>query len=121
MLLRSNNQGIDYERAEAKKTLRKIDFRIVPILFFTYLLQYLDKNGINYASAFGFIEGTKLGTNGYQWLGSIFYLGYLVGQVPAGYLLQRLPMAKFLGCCTLGELTPDAHCPSHVLLEQDGA
>ena len=66
-----NNQGLGFEPAEAKKTLRKIDFRIVPILFFTYLLQYLDKNGINYASAFGFIEGTNLGTNGYQWLGEM--------------------------------------------------
>lgn len=64
-----NNQGLGFEPAEAKQTLRKIDLRIVPILFFTYLLQYLDKNGINYASAFGFIEGTKLGKNGYQWLG----------------------------------------------------
>jgi hypothetical protein len=64
-----NNQGIGYEAAEAKKTLRKIDRRIIPILFFIYLLQYLDKNGINYASAFGFIEATKLGKNGYQWLG----------------------------------------------------
>jgi hypothetical protein len=64
-----NNQGVGYEAAEAKKTLRKIDYRIIPILFFTYLLQYLDKNGINYASAFGFIEGTNLGKNGYQWLG----------------------------------------------------
>lgn len=30
---------------EAKKVLRKIDLRVVPILFGTYLLQYLDKNG----------------------------------------------------------------------------
>jgi MFS family permease len=28
--------------------------------------------------------------------GSIFYFGYLAGQYPAGYLLQRLPIAKFL-------------------------
>jgi len=34
--------------------------------------------------------------------GSIFYFGYLVGQPPAGYFLQRLPIAKFLGFCTLG-------------------
>jgi hypothetical protein len=63
------NRGIEIDPAEAKKTLRKIDVRIVPILFFIYLLQYLDKNGINYASAFGFIEATKLGKNGYSWLG----------------------------------------------------
>jgi hypothetical protein len=66
-----NNQGLAVDPAEAKKTLRKIDLRVVPILFFTYLLQYLDKNGINYASAFGFIEGTNLGKNGYQWLGEL--------------------------------------------------
>ena len=63
------NQGVELDPAEAKATLRKIDTRIVPILFFTYLLQYLDKNGINYASAFGFIEATNLGKNGYSWLG----------------------------------------------------
>jgi hypothetical protein len=67
-----NNRGIEIDPAEAKKTLRKIDKRIVPILFFIYLLQYLDKNGINYASAYGFIEGTHLGKNGYSWLGSSY-------------------------------------------------
>jgi hypothetical protein len=66
----NNNRGIEHDPAEVKKTLRKIDTRIVPVLFFIYLLQYLDKNGINYASAFGFIEGTNLGKNGYSWLGT---------------------------------------------------
>lgn len=64
-----STRGAAVNPLEAKKTLRKIDRHIVPILFFTYLLQYLDKNGINYASAFGFIEGTGLGKNGYSWLG----------------------------------------------------
>lgn len=45
---------------EAKRVLRKIDRRVVPILFLIYLLQYLDKNGINYASAFGLEDGTHL-------------------------------------------------------------
>lgn len=66
-----NNRGIEIDPGLAKKTLRKIDKRIVPILFFIYLLQYLDKNGINYASAYGFIEGTHLGKNGYSWLGEL--------------------------------------------------
>jgi hypothetical protein len=64
------NRGVEIDPSELKKTLRKIDRRIVPILFFIYLLQYLDKNGINYASAFGFIEATHLGKNGYSWLGT---------------------------------------------------
>jgi len=35
----------EIDSTEAKRVLRKIDMRIVPILFGTYLLQYLDKNG----------------------------------------------------------------------------
>lgn len=114
------NQGLEVEVGEAKKVLRKIDLCVVPILFFIYLLQYLDKNGINYASAFGLEEGTNLSGQDYSWLGklkivicgaklitegSIFYFGYLLGQYPSGYLLQRLPIAKFLGVATLGELS----------------
>lgn len=63
------SQGIEITEEEAKKTLRKIDTRIVPILFFIYMLQYLDKNGINYASAFGLQKGTNLKGQDYSWLG----------------------------------------------------
>jgi sugar phosphate permease len=94
--------GLSIDETEAKAVLRKIDIRILPILFVTYLLQYLDKNGINYASVYGLQTGTKLKGQDFSWLGSIFYFGYLAGQFPAGYLMQRLPIAKFLGVVTLG-------------------
>ncbi len=36
----------------------------------TYLLQYLDKNSINFANTFGLQEGTGLHGQDYSWLGS---------------------------------------------------
>lgn len=54
---------------EARRVLRKIDKRILPILFFTYMLQYLDKNTINFASVYGLQKGTGLVGNDYSWLG----------------------------------------------------
>lgn len=54
---------------EAKKVLRKIDSRVVPILFFTYMLQYLDKNSLNFASVYGLKQGTNLHGQDYSWLG----------------------------------------------------
>jgi hypothetical protein len=36
------------DAAEAKTVLRKVDWRVMPVLFTLYLLQYLDKNGLNY-------------------------------------------------------------------------
>lgn len=86
---------------EAKKVLRKIDLRLVPALWLLYLLQYLDKNGINYASVYGLQEGTNLHGNDYSWLSSIFYFGYLAGQFPGAILMQRLPTGKFLSCTVL--------------------
>jgi hypothetical protein len=37
-------EDLHVEPAEAKRVLRKIDLRVVPVLFFTYMLQYLDKS-----------------------------------------------------------------------------
>lgn len=40
---------------------------------------------------------TDIGLTGdnYQWLGSMFYIGYLVWEYPTNRLLQRLPLAKW--------------------------
>lgn len=87
---------------EARRVLQKVDLHILPILMMTYMLQYLDKSSINFASVYGLAKGTKLHGQEYAWLSSIFYLGYLFAQYPAGYLLQRLPTGKFIGGTTLG-------------------
>ena len=64
-----NHHELETDPAETKKVLRKIDKRVVPVLFFIYMLQYLDKNGINYASAWGLQKGTNLVGDDYAWLG----------------------------------------------------
>ncbi|KAI0010216.1 MFS general substrate transporter [Xylariaceae sp. FL0662B] len=92
---------------EARQVRRKIDWHILPLLMGTYMLQYLDKSSINFASVFGLREGTNLHGQEYAWLSSIFYFGYLIAQWPAGYLLQRLPAGKFIGITAIvwGTLT----------------
>ena len=54
------NQGVEINPEEAKKLLWKINMRIAPVLFITYLVQYLDKNGINFTSIYGLQKGTNL-------------------------------------------------------------
>lgn len=87
----------DIDPTQARHVLRKIDLHILPLLMGTYMLQYLDKSSINFASVYGLEEGTNLHGQDYSWLSSIFYFGYLLAQYPAGYLLQRLPIGKFVG------------------------
>ncbi|KAI1105640.1 MFS general substrate transporter [Jackrogersella minutella] len=92
---RQDATGLDPQ--EAQQVLRRIDWHILPLLMGTYMLQYLDKSTVNFASVFGLREGTNLRGQDYSWAQSIFYFGYLVAQWPAGYILQRLPVGKFIG------------------------
>ncbi|KAH9883992.1 allantoate permease [Xylariomycetidae sp. FL2044] len=94
-------QGLEVTEQEAKRVLRKIDMRVVPILFMTYMLQYLDKNSINFANTYGLQEGTNLTGQDYSWLGSIFYFGYMISQLPSAYFLQRLPIGQFVSYTTI--------------------
>ncbi|CAN8104760.1 unnamed protein product [Discula destructiva] len=96
-----DSAAVDYDEAEAKRVLRKIDLRVMPVLFVTYFLQYLDKNSLNFAATFGLKTGTHLVGQDYSWLGSIFYLGYLIAQFPASYALQRLPIGRVVSFVTI--------------------
>jgi ACS family allantoate permease-like MFS transporter len=85
--------------AESRKLLRKIDWILIPLLGGTVILAAVDKVIISNAAIYGMTADTHLVGQQYSWVGSIFYFGYLVAEFPAAYLVQRLPVAKFLACC----------------------
>ncbi|KAI9725141.1 MAG: hypothetical protein M1828_003483 [Chrysothrix sp. TS-e1954] len=93
----AENEGLSLEIDEAtnKRLLRKIDMTIMPILCIVYGLNYLDKTTISYASVMGIKKDIGLVGDDYQWLGSLFYFGYLGWEYPTNWLLQRLPIGKY--------------------------
>lgn len=79
-----------------------------------YNLQYLDKTLsklpfsystnsrthseiVNYANVMGLQEDTSITGNQFSLLATLFYITYLAFEFPTGYLMQRLPTAKYLG------------------------
>ena len=64
-------------------------------MMITYGLQYLDKVAISYAAVYDMRTDLNLVGQDYSWANSMFYFGYLAGQLPANYLLQRFPTGKF--------------------------
>ncbi|KAG5420573.1 hypothetical protein I9W82_002454 [Candida metapsilosis] len=80
-----------------KRVLRKIDWRLIPLLCITYTLQFLDKLSLNYASAYSFKEDLNLVGQRYSWVAAIFNFGYLFWSIPGNYIIQRLPVAKYTG------------------------
>ncbi|KAI9276861.1 major facilitator superfamily domain-containing protein [Phascolomyces articulosus] len=49
----------------------------------------------------GFYQDTNITSGDFSWLGAIFYLGYLLFQIPNQYLLQRFSISKYLGTCVI--------------------
>lgn len=82
---------------EERKLLRKIDLCLLPLLTISYMLQFLDKQTLNFASVMGLIKDLHLHGTQYSWSSSIFYIGYLAFSYPASYLMVRLPIGKYLG------------------------
>ncbi|PTB69009.1 MFS general substrate transporter [Trichoderma citrinoviride] len=96
--------------AELKRIYRKIDMRLVPLMFFCYFLQFLDKVIVNYANIMGIAKNLHFVGNDFSWMATAFFIGYAVAEFPQGYLIQKFPVSKVLGfnvllwgivvCCT---------------------
>ncbi|KAI3331192.1 putative MFS allantoate transporter [Ustulina deusta] len=82
---------------EERKLVRKIDFMILPYLAVCYAFFYIDKTTLSYAAIFGIRGDLDLQGSDYSWLSSVFYFGFLFWAFPTNFLMQRLPIGKYLG------------------------
>ncbi|KAL2863721.1 putative MFS allantoate transporter [Aspergillus lucknowensis] len=87
-------EELEIEGAEVRKIL---DRRLMPIIYLTYCVQFLDKLSLNYASAYTLIPDLGLEGQRYSWVAAIFNFGYLAFAIPSNLLIQRLPLAKYMG------------------------
>ncbi|KAG8532450.1 uncharacterized protein KY384_002327 [Bacidia gigantensis] len=90
-----DGEVLHIDEATNKRLLRRIDLHIMPLMCIVYGLNYLDKTTLSYANVMGLKKDLKLKGDDYQWLGSMFYFGYLAWEYPTNRLLQRLPLAKY--------------------------
>ncbi|KAB8214636.1 major facilitator superfamily domain-containing protein [Aspergillus novoparasiticus] len=86
---------------EAKRVLRKIDLRIMPLVIIIYTIMLMDKNALSFAAIMGIRDDANLTGSQYSWLGSLVYFGYLFGEIPAAFLMQRLPLRQYFGCMSM--------------------
>jgi len=79
----------------AAQTRRRITWRLMPFLFLLYLFSYLDRVNVSYASL---VMTRRLGfSNAVFGFGSgIFFLGYLVLEIPGAILAERWSARKWI-------------------------
>ncbi|CAI7630865.1 unnamed protein product [Penicillium pancosmium] len=81
---------------EDKRILRKLDMCLLPVMALSYLFQYLDKSALASTAIMGLRDDLSLTGEEYSWSSGIYYFGYLVASYPAGVLMVRWRVGKFI-------------------------
>ncbi|CRG92605.1 putative transporter C417,10 [Talaromyces islandicus] len=88
---------IEVDPETSKRLLRKIDRRVLTFMIITYFLQAIDKGTLAFTSIMGLQKDTGLVGQQYSWLTTCIYIAVLVVEYPTNWIIQRVPIAKYLG------------------------
>jgi len=93
----ASDVGINIPHEENSRLKRRIDKRVLSIMVFTYFLQALDKGTMSFASIMELPKDTHLKGQEFSWLTTCIYIAVLIVEYPTNWLIQRIPIAKYLG------------------------
>ncbi|KAK8911205.1 hypothetical protein ACHAQE_000379 [Botrytis cinerea] len=82
---------------ENKRLKKLIDRRVLIIMILTYFIQALDKGTLAFTSIMGIRKDANISDAQYPWLTTCIYIGILVVEYPTNWVIQRVPIAKYLG------------------------
>ncbi|OJJ47544.1 hypothetical protein ASPZODRAFT_141133 [Penicilliopsis zonata CBS 506.65] len=110
---------------EEGRVVRKVHLWILTLVLLINLMLFLskgigytdqnamqiDKATLSYASILDLFEDTHIGNTDYDNLNTIFYVGYIVAQLPGHWLIQHLPLRQFMaGSIFLWAVIVLLHC-----------
>ncbi|KAF3401882.1 hypothetical protein F1880_009907 [Penicillium rolfsii] len=92
------NSGVHVSEEDNKRLKKMIDRRVLVIMILTYFLQALDKGTMSFSSIMGIKTDAHLEDGQkYSWLTTCIYIAVLIVEYPTNWIIQRVPIAKFLG------------------------
>ena len=80
--------------------LRKISFRLLPFLFLLYVVNYLDRVNVSFA-ALQMQSALDFSDSVFGFGAGIFFVGYLLFQVPSNLALERVGARRWLAVLTI--------------------
>ncbi|KAG0310547.1 hypothetical protein BGZ99_000307 [Dissophora globulifera] len=78
------------------KLRRKVDLRLIPLISVLYLCSFLDRVNIGNAKVAGLATNIGLGASEYNWALSIFFIGYILFEIPSNVMLKMVGPRKWI-------------------------
>ncbi|TPX09500.1 uncharacterized protein E0L32_009243 [Thyridium curvatum] len=79
----------NFSEQARKKVVRKVDWRLIPMLLFLFLISYLDKTNIGNAKIEGLLPSLHMTGNQYNIALSIFFIPYILAEIPSNLILNK--------------------------------
>ncbi|KAF4846488.1 Major facilitator-type transporter hxnP [Colletotrichum siamense] len=90
------------EIAEVEKKLkRKLDFRLLTVVWIIFILNYLDRKNIAAAKVAGIKDSLRLDDTQYETAVSILFVGYILMQIPSNIYLTQIRPSLFIPACVV--------------------
>ena len=71
-------------------------YRLIPVVFITYSLAYLDRANFGFGAAGGMAKDLHIDSGQSSWLGSLFFLGYFFFQIPGVHYASTKSAKKLI-------------------------
>jgi len=84
------------DAVEQRRGLRRRWLFLMPVVFFTYSLAYLGRSNFGFGAAAGLAKSLSITESRAAFLGSVFFLGYFLFQVPAAAYAQRKSATRLI-------------------------
>ncbi|KAK0705671.1 major facilitator superfamily domain-containing protein [Lasiosphaeris hirsuta] len=95
-VLHFESQDAAWRDQTTKKLLRKIDLHLLPFLIVMYLLNFLDRSNLAQARQGTLEKDLGMTNTDFNLATSIFFVGYLLMQLPSNLLITRLRPSRYL-------------------------
>ncbi|KAH7169914.1 major facilitator superfamily domain-containing protein [Dactylonectria macrodidyma] len=99
--LKDRQPAVEFDAKAEARLRRKIDLYIVPTVAIIYLFCFIDRANIGNARLAGFEADLNLTGFDYNQILSIFYVSYIVFEIPSNLACKWIGPGWFLPCITL--------------------
>ncbi|KAK5764136.1 hypothetical protein LTS12_005585 [Elasticomyces elasticus] len=107
------------QQKEEKALVRKIDLYLLPTIWIMYLLSYMDRTNIGNAKVAGMTDDLGMDSNQYSISLIVFFITYVLFEVPSNLILSRTKPSIFLYVRTSRHVNTTARAPPVLSVSSD--
>ncbi|KAH3914821.1 hypothetical protein HBI56_019260 [Parastagonospora nodorum] len=84
------------DKETERRLLKKLDIRIIPMVCWIYLMNFMDRVNIGNAKLYGLEDDLGMSGNQYQLAVSLLFVTYVIFETPSNMIIKRLQPARYL-------------------------